>query len=845
MIVVVLLMDALVVGAKAALPDGAQCVTSGDERLYTGHPWGIAVRNPAGKATSEIRFDNSVHQIVLYDGRLFASGTHGLYCVDPRTEEVRRIVLGDDAITPDRNHKQKREILADGLISWLAIHGQCLWVGYGGYLHRILLQDKTIQIFQGSDLGIDLYINGVNGMSWGAGLALDDGLWVEGYGCVCRLSHEKDSSDVLRCNARSILGVEANAVWCEGYTSVGSRPCRIDRTTGQMTTYYFGGSEDADHVDGKQLCRLIGRSGSGDLVFSQGEGNNAILRNGSLEKMKDALPVAPFKFKRFRSEAGAVCMIADMNSPDASFVSDSDVAEVSSGRDSPAAEKNGKAYELLSLKGLPSPSVLWEADPRMRLAVTGDDVMRLGWIDDANPYLRWRVIAHLERLDYAILGKALNDPFPNVREAALHRLVNDKSPVATALLRVALDNDHPPVRCYATLGLLRRGELPATKHVRFTASEVDYLYIDTGRENKGRAEILDFAERDFWTALAPVADVEAIAVMQERPQGRPMIDGYFKVLGERLAKNPNGILRLTDGTKLQEDMSPAFAQSGFAQNVAVEAGRPMLPIMHQWLSDSDFRRRAFAASVCGKIGDKSSLDPLIKALEHDDGLALGAVVEALGRLKLAPALQPLTELYLKVDRDIGDRLAFSGASMPVWCRDPAQGETNILGEQSHLFKDAPKGCMPATPRGIADAIEMIGPEPEAVQSFFRQLYHKPLSVLSRDAVAGCLRPEKDPGNAENMRILSELIKDVWAGKPSLTAFNAAVSLLHFGCRDGDAVIIHQLSKAEFSYYTLGKLERLQTVSHDKRAHLDARLNELLETERGGLAKKLLNELLKP
>jgi hypothetical protein len=309
---------------------------------------------------------------------------------------------------------------------------------------------------------------------------------------------------------------------------------------------------------------------------------------------------------------------------------------------------------------------------------------------------------------------------------------------------------------------------------------------------------------------------------------------------------PEGISRLTDGTKLQEMEGP-FAKGEFARRVAVEAGPPILPIMHQWLADQDFLRRMFAANVCGQIGDKSSLEPLLKALEHDDGLALGAVVEALGRLKLAPALQPLTEFYQKVDQDIGDHLAFSGAFMPVWCRDPALAETNALGERTHVWKGAPKGCSPVSPRGIADAIVMIGPEPESVQSFFRELYHKPVSVLSQDSVARCLRPDKEPGHSENMRILSVLIKETWNGKPGLTAYAAAVSLLRFGRRDGDAVILHHLSDYEMSYYTSEKLEQLLGVSHDKRAHLDVRLRELSGNKRalGGRSLAMISELLKP
>ena len=774
---VIMLSVAAALSAEGVPPaeDRIQCTTKDKDGLtYTGHSWGVAVRDRAGKIASKIRFDNSVLQISLYKGHLFAGGTRGLYCVDLRTGGGRQVALLGETNEPEGNPKQRGAASSHGRICWQAMHGQCLWVPYDGSIQKILLDDGTIQSFNGKDLGIDLYIGG---LGWDFGLALDDGFWVQGYGYLCRLPHGKDSSEVLRYAARSILGVEANAIWCEvAHANFGSRPCRIDRKTGEMTTYYFGGGEEADRVNREGSCRLAGRSSSGDFVFSWAEGGNAILRNDLLQNTEAAFQGAPFKTKRFRSTDGTFYETANINSPDALFSAEDDVAELPRERDSVPAKTREKSYEWLELKRLPSSSDQWDADPRMRLAVTGDDAMRLQWIEDVNPHLRSRVIAYLDRVDHVVLGGALNDPFPDVRETALHRLVNDKSVAATALLRAALDNRHPPVRCYATLALLRRGELPATRHLRFAASQVDYLYIDTGRENHGREEVLDFEEKDFWMALAPVADVDAIAVMQEREWFVSLSEGCYKDLGGRLALFPEGISRLTDGEKLQK-MEGVFPQGVFARRVAVAAGPAILPIMHQWLGDQNFLRRTFAASVCGQISDKSSLEPLLKALEHDDGLALGAVVEALGRLKLAPALQPLTELSLKVDQEIGNAIALSGAFMPVWVRGNAVREKGGAGERPNVLRGGPKGCVPVSPQGIAEAIDMIGPE--TVQPFFRELYKHPASVQSSDAVAHCLRPDKEPGHSENIRILCELIKSMWGGTPRHLAFAAAVSLLRF------------------------------------------------------------------
>ena len=55
--------------------------------------------------------------------------------------------------------------------------------------------------------------------------------------------------------------------------------------------------------------------------------------------------------------------------------------------------------------------------------------------------------------------------------------------------------------------------------------------------------------------------------------------------------------------------------------------------------------------------------------------------------------------------------------------------------------------------------------------------------------------------------------------------------------DGDSVILHHLSDAQFPYYTISKLEQLKGVSHDKRAHLDVRLKELIDTKQATESNK--------
>lgn len=517
---------------------------------------------------------------------------------------------------------------------------------------------------------------------------------------------------------------------------------------------------------------------------------------------------------------------------------------------------------LLFLLLLPIPSDAKDKNPPVSRAPAETDVERTKLLDDENPRLRARALAYLTTVTSAQLKKALRDSDSDVRAAALWRAIHDGLPDASELLTLALDDPNPGWQAHATLALLERGVLPPLKHLRSTAiaaEESGFRFLTNPRDG-----ILyrDPKADDFWKALGPVVDEDALAMMQELGvslrNGTSFTEEHFKPIGRFIAQHPAALKRLTDGDKLlwhagivrrvkgitfNVDYADRDRLGNFAIHAAAAAGPAILPTIHPMLRDANFLHRKFAAAVCGRIGDRTSLKPLLEALQQDDGLALGAITTALGRLRSPEAIPALTALYPEINKALSPSSMLGGYSTPVWLRDK-----ELLGKYESNGRPAsqenlPKGSDPISPTVVTDAIEQVGPE--HAQPFFRSIYKENPTYFSRDAVARCLRPGTESDNAQNVVILLELINEGYGGRPGLTAYAAAVSLLHFNLRDGEAVILHHLER-EFGNSNAFKLERLQTVPHAKRAFLDERLRALISTHPTyDSACETLRELLQP
>ena len=519
---------------------------------------------------------------------------------------------------------------------------------------------------------------------------------------------------------------------------------------------------------------------------------------------------------------------------------------------------------FLCLLLLPIHSDAKDRNPHLNRAPAETDMERTKLLDDENPRLRARALAHLTILTSGQLKKALRDSDSDVRAVALWRAIHDGLPDASELLKLALDDPNPAWQSHATLALLERGVLPPLKHLRSTAiaaEESGFRFLTNPRDGK---LYRDPNADDFWKALGPMVDEDALAMMQELGvslrNGTSFTEEHFKPIGRFIAQHPAALKRLTDGDKLLRhagivrrvkgttfnvDYAQRDRLGNFAIHAAAAAGPAILPTIHPMLRDADFLHRKFAAVVCGRIGDRTSLNPLLEAFAQDDGLALGAITTALGRLKSPEAIPALTALYPKINKALSPSSMLGGYSTPVWLRDKKLVEKYGPNGRPASQKDLPKGSDPIFPKTITDAIEQIGPE--YAQPFFRTIYKEnPIyTYFSRDAVARCLRPGTESDNEQNIVILLELINEGYGGRPGLTAYAAAVSLLHFNLRDGEPVILHHLER-EFGNSTSEKLERLQTVPHAKRAFLDDRLRALIATHPTyDSAYETLRELLQP
>ena len=498
---------------------------------------------------------------------------------------------------------------------------------------------------------------------------------------------------------------------------------------------------------------------------------------------------------------------------------------------------------LLEYESVPPHPSLRKQDPRLAQARAAVDGRNAEFRDDADPETRSRAVAHRTAVTNAQFAKALRDSDSRVRWAALWRVINDGIPDSSDLLKLALDDPNPTFQGHATLALLERGVLPPIHYLR-SVKMSGFPNLLNPRDGIGYRPP---EQADFWKALALLIDEDVLALMQERganvrDQPRFKEEDLFGPIGRFLAQHPASAQRLTDpGKRYTRESDPAIE---FAINAAASAGPAILPTIHPWLRDRDYFLRNFAAIVCRKIADRTSLKPLLEAFSHDDGLALDTITNALGALRSPESIPALTALYSEINKSRSSSMMTAGYSTPVWLRENKLYEKYGTQGRPLSKDDLPKGSHPIFPETITDAIERIGAE--HAQQFFRTIYNDNPTYYSREAVARCLRPGTEPENAENIIILLELTNEGYGVRLGLTAYAAAVSLLHFDVRDGESVIRKQLSDSEFSRASDFTLARLETVPRAKRAFLDDRLRALLsaphvtepESER-------LEKLLKP
>ena len=371
-------------------------------------------------------------------------------------------------------------------------------------------------------------------------------------------------------------------------------------------------------------------------------------------------------------------------------------------------------------------------------------------------------------------------PFFRVRAAAVRVLSRATDAGAVEPLRTALADSNPLIRSLAAISLAQRGLVPDAAYFRplLRGHEMrSYPYGAAGTESM---ELTDEA----YLALGAHADRRDIAALLVEFAPNPervawAMKDFYTLLGGSVGRHgelADALLRAEDSVDLKE-YHPY--RTTLARRALAAAGPGMLPTLHRALGSTDRVVRSNAARALGTLGDRSSIAPLIGALDLESGLSRASIVWALGELRATEAIPRLTTLFMDVKNDTGaidsSGGGFRAAQMDaVLQRDYAKLASldDIAADWKPLTLD---GCMPRcgqlpgeqllNPRLILEALARIGTAP---QTFYRSLVSEPR--YAKEAARG-LALATGADRIENVRILLTLLGDRGA------QMSAAVSLV--------------------------------------------------------------------
>ena len=438
-------------------------------------------------------------------------------------------------------------------------------------------------------------------------------------------------------------------------------------------------------------------------------------------------------------------------------------------------------------------------------------------LKDKNPYVRAQALAAIGRKPKVIMDDYLDqiatqvgDANVRVRSTAACQLfqVKDQAKALPLWRKLAADSDFT-IRSLATVAMARAGQKPDVKLVR------ELLAWNNAFRNPpfGADLAMGIATNHnmAYPALAPVADEEMFAVMLEFPyvwDGGER-EGVMKSLGESVRKHPAAVavlLKAYDDTKGEGHIR-------FAQDVLGHAGKDILGELHKALAGDDRVIRSNAALACGAVGDPSSIDPLIQALDLESGLARASIVWALGELKAAKAADRLAALYQDALRDQKRRSGSGYRGAQQASAMAAQYETiENLDSISAQWDELKASAQPAPidprrnetllePARILEAVKKIGPE--ASQGWYRGLAAAE-DDDSRLEAAQRLADGAPADAPKNVSILRNLIND---GNGHIR-IAAAVSLLMLHQDDMQKPILDWLKTDQDGLVAMQQLRRV-------------------------------------
>ncbi len=436
-------------------------------------------------------------------------------------------------------------------------------------------------------------------------------------------------------------------------------------------------------------------------------------------------------------------------------------------------------------------------------------------LKDANPLYRANALASLlaqpkllnDPASAPLIQSQLDDPEPRVRGTALYLAVetqNDLTPIV--LLQKRLADEVPALRVAAAIGLCRRGTLPDIKLLR-AMLQTNQLGIPFGADDS-RA-----FEGDEWpllVALAPRATPEIFALFLESPQRYSLDeDPWPKIisdLGASLRARPESAQVLLHAY----DAAPHDPwQIPFAQLVFRQAGKPILPQLHAALRSPERVVRSNAARACGAIGDKSSIGPLLAALDLESGLSRASIVWALGELKAREALPKLAQLYTAAHRAEShppstifgprtSRMLMNNVAAEAANAYAALRDIDAVGGDWDELKDAAAGA-PLEPErnetllassDVMAAVRHIGPQ--FAQEFYRQLAGSDDFEMVVEAARCLAQPGTGTAGQIELRKNLPVLRTLLASQIDQARIAAAVSLLLLGQKDAQKPILDEL-----------------------------------------------------
>jgi HEAT repeat protein/predicted negative regulator of RcsB-dependent stress response len=370
------------------------------------------------------------------------------------------------------------------------------------------------------------------------------------------------------------------------------------------------------------------------------------------------------------------------------------------------------------------------------------------------------------------------------RATAVFLLSHMDAAAAVPPLEEATKDPDPRIRAAAALGLIRQGRVPPIPRIR----EIMETKYDAYPVGECGASVLDI--KTVIDALAPYADAEIFRLCLEHPVDCSFgfWDATFVTLGQSLLRHPDAAQVLLAAYDPSYYRSP---RREFSRAVFRAAGPQMLPALHKALQSTDRVVRSNAARACGAIGDRSSIEPLIKALGLESGLAHASIVTALGELRARESLPLLTAFYIDArnDKQTGGGTGFLWAEREAQCR----AEYEAISESGAIAKDVKAAAAPGPVNrwepepppalwAIFEAIHAIGPE--LSQKFYRNLAGE-RDTRARFQAAQRMA-ECDAGDA---RLNAPVLRMLSVDQEELVSMEAAVSLLLLGDHEVEGQIL--------------------------------------------------------